>query len=178
MAYAFLHMIFAWFLAKIYLFFKKVNFTSQLWFFFFFGAVISDADYLPYFLWGLRTHRTFTHSLLFVLLTFIFIYALFSLISVISKHKLPAKDISLVFSLGILTHIILDLVAVGVGIQLFWPQSYYFHLINGITINKIAPSMLGADLLSLKNYLFLAIMDMGLGTAWILFLTWRKKINF
>lgn len=65
-------------------------------------------------------HRTFTHSIFTVLV----IVILFYMIAALTKNK-KWKNFGLGFGIGILMHLLLDLVLWFNGVELFWPLSSY-----------------------------------------------------
>ncbi len=167
--FAFAHLIGAWLLGKGYECGKKQVLPHTAWFFLLFGALLPDADFIID--WTLETelHRTFTHSLFFVLFVPLIVYVLF-------QRSPDKKMYALSSGLGILSHLLLDLG--GHGVPLLWPSLLHFS-INGLTFfDPAAPSFLHSSSEGLRRSLRIAIIDMALGTGWLFWLWWKKRIKF
>ena len=74
-------------------------------------------------------HRTFTHSLFTILVMVI----LFYVIGAVTKNK-KWNNFSMGFGIGILMHILLDLVAWFNGVELFWPIRYELNFWSWFTV--------------------------------------------
>lgn len=74
-------------------------------------------------------HRTFTHSLF----TIVAMVVLFYVISVVTKHQ-KWNNFGMGFGLGILMHILLDLVAWFNGVEPLWPIHYELNFWRGFTV--------------------------------------------
>ena len=83
MTFAFGHLIGAWLVGKGYEFNSKGKIHRYGWFFLLLGGVLPDIDYLFEWILSSSSHRTFTHSLTFVLLVFITLF----IISLFIKEK-------------------------------------------------------------------------------------------
>jgi len=171
MSFAFTHLIAAWLCGKLYEFTFKKKIFHYVWFFLLFGAILPDADYLVDWTLGTEIHRTFTHSIFFVILAPLVLYFLLQLIGHSQK-----KPMSIAIAVGIVTHLLLDMSG-GHGVPLLWPSLFHFS-VNGVTYNPLTPPFLKSNLMELQFYLKRAILDMALGTTWIFFLWWRKKLKF
>ena len=171
MTLAFGHLIGAWICGKIYEFASKKKIPQIAWFWLLFGGILPDIDFIVE--WMLQTpyHRSFTHSILFVLLISIGLY----LILKMYKEK-NAKSYSNAFAIGICIHIIIDIFSNN-GMQLLWPSPLYFSFFNGIT-QFIDIGMFSHSSKSLISMLKLTIFDMGLGTTWLFGLWYTKKLRF
>ena len=172
MPFAFGHLIGAWLAGKGYEYFRKRKISSEAWFFLLFGSILPDIDYL--FDWLLETsiHRTFTHSLLFVVTGFLITFLLFKLL-----HHKEHSSFALSLAAGIATHLFLDFFSAK-GIPLFWPSTLYISYVGTHYLAANAPTLLNAPLATLQNRIKIAILDMALGTAWIFYFWWKKKIQF
>ena len=171
MTFAFGHLIGAWLVGKGYEFNSKGKIHRYARFFLLLGGVLPDIDFLFEWVLGSSLHRTFTHSLTFVLFVFVTLF----IISLFVKEKEIRKFTS-ILCLGMLVHIFIDFVSIQ-GVPLFWPLNYYFSIF-AITIGKSGPTMINATTEFMRTSLKLAILDMGLGTIWIFYLWFSKKIDF
>ena len=91
--------------------------------------------------------------------------------------KTERKHYSIALAGGILSHLLLDMLSTP-GVPLFWPS--FLH-IRYTSIQWIDPASVGlfmGELETFKTRLQHAILDMAIGTAWILYLTIRKRIQF
>ena len=188
--FAFIHLLGAWLLGKGYEHFRKTQLSHTAWFFLLFGAILPDVDFL--FDWTLETefHRTFTHSLLFLLLAPLLLYVIYNYMLnkfKVNQHKSRLKSKagsmmesrlhSLALGAGILSHLLLDMI-VGHGVPLFWPSLLHFTFTHIAYFNPAAPSFLHGNPETLQKVLKLAIIDMALGTTWLFYLWYRKKLRF
>lgn len=172
MGFAFSHLIFAWLIGKFFEFSFKKKLTKWSWFFLLFGAVFPDVDYLFSWILGRDIHRSITHSMFMVFLGFFIIYLGF----VILRKKLDGAKFGLFFSLGILSHLVLDMLFGYPGIRLFWPLDYWFWFFGYIKHNvPVSLSETSKDLLIEKFKL--AIVDMGLGVVWVGYLFFSGKLK-
>ncbi len=172
MSFAFTHLFFAWILGKIYEKLSKKVLSRLSWFFLLMGSILPDADYLIDWTFGTEFHRTFTHSLLFTIVSASIIY-------LCAKYlwKREAAPEALFLALGILSHLLLDMFF-SYGVPLLWPNPFYFSWTKIQLFNPATPSFLNGEYDTLRKSLINAIMDMGLGTAWIFYLWFKKKIQF
>lgn len=173
---AFGHLIGAWICGRLYERIRKVNLTRLMWAALLFGAIAPDADFL--FEWTIEDfypHRIFTHSLTAVILSGIFISFVLIIFSRIGKmHITKPLFVATLFSLGIFSHILLDLTTSASGVQVLWPFSNEWITFNG-PLNHPDGTPTYAQL---KWFVNMATIDMGLGVAWIAYLFWRKKLSF
>jgi len=173
MTFAFGHLISAWIPGKLYEKIKQTTISHYTWFFLIFGGILPDADFILEWTIGQKAHRTFTHSISFLIIVPLLIYFFFTYLK---PHK-EAKQFAIALAVGILTHLLLDMVASN-GIPLFWPN------LTRISFNYIGlpdpstPSFLHATPDKLTHSLKLAVLDMGLGTTWIFYLWYKKKLEF
>ncbi len=141
-----------------------------------FGAIAPDADFLvEWTVEDLHPHRIYTHSITAAILAGIAAYGALRIFSALSKTTITLPVlVAFCFSLGILTHIVLDLTTSDSGVQALWP----FHK-GWITFNGPLNHHDGVPTYEqLKWYNKIATIDMGLGTAWLAYLFWRKKVFF
>lgn len=168
MAFAFMHLIFPWTISKL----SKINLSRYQWFFLLFGAIFPDVDYLFDWTFGFHIHRTITHSLFMIVLGFFIIY----LGCYFFDKELNGKNLGTLFSLGILSHLILDMIFGHPGIGLLWPLDYRFWFFGFLdSYTNLSLSELPISILIWK--IKLAILDMGLGVLWIGYLFFKGKIK-
>ena len=172
MSFAFGHLIGAWCAGKIYEYFSKKKINHNAWFFVLLGGILPDADFLLDWTFGTDLHRTFSHSLLLLILVPLAIYVFYSFL----KHS-ENKQFALFAGLGIATHLFLDGFSTY-GIPLLWPLLGYFSFFSGFTPSIPDGGLLQGDAEMLIYKIKLAIIDMAIGTAWIFYLWFRKKIEF
>src|SRR3989338_7677138 len=104
MGFGFTHLIAAWLAGKGYEHFSKKKISHYTWFFLLMGSILPDADFLIDWTLGTELHRTFTHSLLFVIVAPIIIYSIFTLFD----HP-ERRFFALAIGVGITTHLLLDM---------------------------------------------------------------------
>ncbi len=182
MSYAFGHLIFSWLVGKsAERFSQKIRMSHLAWFLLLFGAIIPDGDYFIQWFWKEGIHRTFTHSIFSVILGFIFIYIVLSFfnkngIKFLGTEKYNVLFLASMFALGILTHLVADMILGWPGVPLLWPfgtNFYFFGLENNFS--SLAFSELPFETL-LSRYKF-ALLDMALGVLWIGYLLFKNKIK-
>lgn len=169
--FAFTHLVFSWLAGKGYEKFRKKELSNTAWILLLLGSLISDADFLIDWTLGTEVHRTFTHSLLFVAVGAFSVYLFFTL-----RKNLERKTLALVFSIGICTHLFLDLF-MSQGVPLLWPSLLHFSSQGIHYYNPAAPSFLHQSIDVMRNTLKVAVVDMAVGTAWIFWLVWRRKVR-
>jgi membrane-bound metal-dependent hydrolase YbcI (DUF457 family) len=158
MTFAFGHLIFAWILGNVYEISSKKKISHYGWLFLLIGGVLPDIDYLFEWTFFSGIHRTFTHSLFFAL-----IVLGVSLITFKLMDENNSKEYSYLLFVGILIHLIVDFVSVQ-GIMFFWPAQIYLTPLMGRMIN-------------ISSYK-LAVLDMGLGTIWLFYLLFKRRLVF
>lgn len=174
MSFAFTHLFVPWLLGKGYELFKKKELSRWTFFFLVLGGVIPDADYLLEWGLGWDVHRTLTHSLFFIIFGGLLVYFCGKLFTPDSKER---KSMALAFSIGIFTHLLLDMQG-GPGVPLLWPNELRFTY-TSIFLPYGAPGLLDIHSVeTLQHIIKEAIWDMGLGTAWMFFLWWRQKLTW
>ena len=173
MSFGFSHLIIAWAVGKGYEYFSKKEISHYAWFFLLLGGILPDADFLIDWTFGTELHRTFTHSLFFVVIAPLLVYILFGLL----KNK---ENTNFMFALavGIITHLLLDMF-LSKGVPLFWPNLVHFSYTSVGYFDPTKPSFLNSSSAAfLKKFLKSAILDMAFGTTWIFYLWFRKRIKF
>lgn len=178
MPYAFTHIVFSWLLAKPFLFIKKRKLDNLGWFLLFFGAILPDIDYLVQWTILPGFHRTATHSLLALLTVFIISIIIFKILSknnIINKNKSNLYIFLITF--GFFTHLLLDFSAGGrAGIPIFWPNTDFYG-INGVISYQNFIKFNFEDPTYLLGKIKWMVFDMGIGTAWLFYLIYKKKIK-
>lgn len=172
MSFAFGHLFGAWCAGKIYGYFAKKNISHYTWFFLLLGGILPDADFLLDWTFGTDLHRTFSHSILLAIIAPLAIYLFYSIL----KHP-ERKHFALFLGLGITTHLFLDGFSTY-GIPLLWPLLGYFSFFSGFTPAIPDGGLLQGDAEMLVYKIKLAIVDMAIGTAWIFYMWFRKRIHF
>ncbi|MBI4150076.1 metal-dependent hydrolase [Candidatus Woesearchaeota archaeon] len=172
MPYAFGHLMGCWAFAKLYEKLRKYAFSHMEWGLLLFGSIVPDADLLIDWAFGTTIHRGVMHSLFFSIIAGIIVYGLATALKQKYKTFKPAAY-GFAIALGILTHIILDMVLGRPGIRALWPSTMGFWLFG------MAPypphTFFSNDIVRLMKF---AIGDMALGTAWIGYFWLRKRIKF
>lgn len=172
MSYAFGHLVGAWAAGKIYEYFSKKKISHLGWFFLLLGGILPDIDFLLD--WTLRydTHRTLTHSIFFLILITAIVFTFFT----ITKHK-EKKQFAFLIGLGISMHLLLDSLF-GAGIPLLWPSLLHFSFTQGLSYLSPQGSAFSHGVSEIGHQLRLTILDMAIGTAWIFYLWFKKRITF
>lgn len=173
MTFAFGHLTSAWLFGKITELFGRKKISPTAWLFLLLGGVIPDIDFLLDWTFKTEAHRTFTHSLTFLMVSCAIVYAVFLLL----KKPQKAKLFSLMLGSGIIVHLMLDMLF-SQGVPLFWPNLLHFSFQGISYFDPSTPSCLNGSYETVKHSLRLAVVDMALGTAWVFYLCLRKKIKF
>lgn len=172
MSFAFGHLFGAWCAGKIYEYFSKKKISHYAWAFLLLGGLLPDGDFLLDWILGYDTHRTFTHGIFFLVLMPLLVYFIFYLFKNPEK-----KQFALFIGLGIAMHLFLDAFSTY-GIPLLWPMLGYFSFFSGFTPVIPEGGLLQGDAEMLVYKIKLAVVDMAIGTAWIFYLWFRKRIQF
>ena len=130
-----------------------------------FGSLLPDVDYLFSLFLGIPLHRGFTHSFVFLIISFFVVY-------IILNYYKRGKE-TMFFSFGVLSHLFLDLFF-ATGVLLFWPLGTWFSIYG---ISNIANLPL-IDASLFKSYIVRFSIDTFLGLIWLTYLYFNKKINF
>lgn len=172
MGFAFGHLTGSWGAGKIYEYLTKSRISHQAWFFLLLGGILPDADFLLDWVFRTDLHRSVSHSLFFLISAPLLVYVLFGFV----KQE-DGKTFALFLALGIAAHLILDMFS-AYGVPLLWPKTWYFSFFSGITVGVPDGGLLVGGAEELLYKLKLAILDMGLGTAWLFYLWFRKRVQF
>ncbi len=168
--FAFTHLVFAWLVGKGYEKIMKKELSNTAWLLLLFGSLLPDADFLIDWTIGTEFHRTFTHSLLFVVIGFMAAYF------ILWKNQ-DRKSIASALALGIGTHLFLDMF-LSQGVPLFWPNLLHFSFQGIGYFDPATPSFLNQSAEVVRKALKMALLDMAIGTAWIFWLVWKRKVKF
>ncbi|MBI2146918.1 metal-dependent hydrolase [Candidatus Woesearchaeota archaeon] len=172
MTFAFGHLIGAWLAGKLAQRTKRAAMTRIAWALLLGGAILPDADYLVDWTLGTHGHRTLTHSLAFLLAVPI----ITCFLTAVLKKKYPffqPKLYAIAIGLGILTHLLIDMAEGFPGVALFWPHETWYYFFG-----SAIPGGNGIFESNAVHHLKRAIVDMGLGTAWIGYFVLRDRIRF
>jgi membrane-bound metal-dependent hydrolase YbcI (DUF457 family) len=172
MTFAFGHLVGGWITGKVWKYFNR-PLSKATFFTLLLGAVLPDIDLVPYFLLDIELHRTFTHSFLFAILLPLVVCFILSFLKKHYRLRIDPLMISCALSLGILTHLLLDTISIP-GVPLLWPLNYYFGYFGILTITKSVMVEYPLSLLTDMNWI---IFDMGIGTAWILYLILKGEMR-
>ncbi|NQV91036.1 metal-dependent hydrolase [Candidatus Woesearchaeota archaeon] len=170
MTFAFGHLIGAWVLGKIYEKVKSKKLSHLTWGFLLLGGILPDADLLLDWTLGTELHRTITHSLFFAVVVGLLV---FFVAKYFTKEN---KNIGIAIGAGILMHLFLDYFSVY-GVPLLWPYLKYFTPL-GNYFNPINGGIMNQSLEQLQLTARLSVVDMAIGTAWVGYLWFRKRIQF
>ncbi|MDP3734511.1 MAG: metal-dependent hydrolase [Nanoarchaeota archaeon] len=172
MSFGFTHLIIAWFAGKVYQFATRKKIRQKAWFFLLLGGVLPDIDFLLDWTLGTELHRTFTHSLFFVVVAPLLVYLLFRFLG-------NKNSFSFMYAIagGIMTHLMMDMFF-SAGVPLFWPSLLHFSYTSVTYFDPATPSFLNAAAPALRRFLESALVDMALGVSWIFYLWSRKRIQF
>ena len=172
MSFAFIHLIIPWLTGKSFEFLTKRKISHYTWLFLLLGGILPDADFLLDWTLGTELHRTFTHSLFFVVFAPLLVYLIFSIL----KNK---ESFSFMYALaiGISTHLIMDMFF-SWGVPLFWPNLIHFSYTSIGYFDPATPSFLNGSTESLRRIMKSALVDMFLGTTWFFYFWFRKRIKF
>ncbi len=171
MTFAFGHLVGAWLFGKGYEKISKKKLGHYVWFFLLFGGILPDADLVLDWIFRLDIHRTFTHSLLFLVVAPALLYCALLLL-----ERREAFTYSIALAGGIIAHLILDM-AMPVGVPLLWPNLIHVWF-GGVGYVEPGVSMFTVSLEDTRRMVKLAVFDMAIGTAWIFYLWFRKRIQF
>ena len=171
MPFAFIHLAAAWLFGKAYQAISKKPISHTTWVFLLFGSILPDIDHLIDWTFQLQIHRSFTHSLFFVVFSGSIVYLLCR-----SLRNVESKSFAIAISFGVLTHLLLDMISYP-GIQLLWPSQLHFS-INSISYLTTQPSLFHLPPIELSSLLKLAVVDMAVGTTWLFYFAFRKHIKF
>ena len=141
-----------------------------------FGGILPDADYLVDWIFGIHIHRLISHSLLGIVFIFILCFVFVKLYNRLFNKSLNPKTLSLLLSVGFLSHIILDMIQGKPGVPLFFPLDEWFYFFGSIDTYR-SLGFLDRSVEVLVNSLKWAIFDIGLGALFIFYLMYKGRIN-
>jgi len=151
--FPFMHLVGGWILGKSFEIINFISLNNLEWFLLLFSSILPDFDFGIDWFFKKRTHRTFTHSLFFVISSFFLGFFLL--------EKIGVGESAIFISLGILIHIFLDMVS-KTGVMLFWPYQGWFSFFN---INKKIITKF-QNISDLKYQINFLIFDIVIGLIW------------
>ncbi|MBS3172353.1 metal-dependent hydrolase [Candidatus Woesearchaeota archaeon] len=163
MPFAFTHLVTAWFVGLIIQTKKKLNKLS--WGLLLLGSILPDGDYIFQWIFNVQIHRSISHSLLFLIISYLILYF------ILKNYK--KEKYAIYLTIGVTTHLFLDLF-IYPGIMLLWPLQYWISIF-GVSLT---PSVKEISVTYLTRFSGLAIMDMILGVAWLAYLFIKGKLKF
>jgi membrane-bound metal-dependent hydrolase YbcI (DUF457 family) len=165
MPFGFTHMFLAYVTGKVIVSVKKIKVDYLFWFFLILGGILPDGDFVLDWIFGLGLHRTYSHSLPFMILVGLGVYYVFKRFGF--KNS---KMLGFGVSLGILVHIVADILTTSScgGPAVFWPIGLYFAR------NMVCDTVVRGFH---EGSLNVAIFDMGIGAFWFLYVIVRHKIK-
>ncbi|MEK6955453.1 MAG: metal-dependent hydrolase [Nanoarchaeota archaeon] len=177
MPYCFTHIVFSWFFTKIYSFFNKVKFSSWQWFALLFGSVFPDIDFIIQLTTHYKIHRLFTHSIFMIISGFLLACIALFIIKKVFKQKFNIYHVAVFFSIGLFSHVLLDMIFGWPGVGLLWPYKtlwfYFFGTSHGYTSSLVSEKTISDIIKTLRWALF----DIGLGVLWLFYLMYSKKVK-
>ncbi len=145
-----------------------------MWIFLLIGAIFPDIEFPIDWLFGTTLHRTFTHSFLMVIFAFAVITFFYGALTKNYKH---AAFFGMLFSIGILSHLLLDFLG-REGVPLFWPSTMYYSLTDGIQDISSRHLQIFTDTPAhMLRAIKLLLMDSTIGILWVSYLFWKGKIK-
>lgn len=174
MGYIMGHIVFGWLNGRFSQWVTRVRLTHLEWGLLIFGALLPDFDNILDWVLGWNMHRTFTHSIVFLFVTFAFIYIVSCLCMRFNKDMVPRRN-AIFTTMGVLSHIVLDM-TLRSGVALFWPsiQSVYLFGIEPFRVMGVYNAIQAHPKLMFTGIL----IDMSIGGAWIGYLFIKKRIQF
>ncbi len=156
--FAFGHLFIGWLIGLFVGNIRGKKLSDLSWGLLLFGSVLPDIDYLFDWVFSAGVHRMFTHSLLFVVVSFIVCYI------VLKFMKL--EKYSWLFALGIFSHVVVDM---------FWPMgvTLFYPFTNFISFNLISNSVGGVGI----SRAGLLMLDSAFGIIWLSILFLKGKIK-
>jgi len=170
MLYPFGHLVGAWLLGKGFEWFRKEKLHQNVWFFLLLGAIIPDGDFLLNWIFGVHSHRTFTHSILFAIALGVVAYLVF--LNIKSRNS---SQYGFALFTGVMTHLLFDLPD-AYGIPLLWPFLGQISLVT-LTPEVILP-LFSHNLEGTRVIVKKLLVDTSLGVIWFFWLWWRGKVRF
>ena len=155
MPFAFTHLFFGWVAGKILEKITNKKLDRIGWSLLLFSSIIPDFDFSVEWIFNVPFHRTFTHSIFFIILCLSTVFLIYKIL----KRKKPLFYCSLVGG-GVLIHIFLDMLFYP-GVRLLWPlKTFIFFTDSSFPFQTFAMS------------------DMYLALLWGAYLWSKKKIEF
>jgi hypothetical protein len=173
MSFAFTHLMLPWLIGLIFQRLSKKKISRYTWFFLVLGGILPDADLLLDWMFKFDLHRTFSHSLIFLIGAPLILYFGLWLAKDAKKNIFPVA-----LAVGVACHLLLDLHTFP-GIPLFWPDFLHYSYSSIHLYDHSTPSFLNStSLQDLQWMLKRSVIDMALGTSWIFYLWWKRRLRF
>lgn len=179
MAFGFGHLIISWLTGRLVQWASKLKLAKQVitltrieWALLLFGSILPDIDHVVDWTFGTHLHRVITHSIVFAVLVGLLTAGLAQLLKKRYPFFAPVRY-GVFIGLGILTHIVVDMATGHPGVGLIWPFDgfYYFFGFTPVYETTMFVNNLYYDLQW-------AVLDIGLGAAWIAYFIVRDRIQF
>ncbi len=175
MPFAFGHLVGTWFFGKIYEFTTKKEIDPLGWFVLLLGGILPDLDHLVDWIFKISFHRYYMHTLLFALYAGLITYLFFTIVKQLKKEphiqSINAWYYAALITFGATIHLVLDMFYTP-GVMFLWPIQGWFSYAQGYTA--------GVYIGSLSEFSGVAksmIVDMALGTAWIFWFIYTRKLR-
>lgn len=167
MPFAVTHMFAAWVCGIVYERIRNVKIPSPVFAALVFGGALPDFDFALQSITPM--HRTITHSIVGSVLISLIAWSVVrsNVCARIGCSRDSAVPVAVSLSIGMMTHIILDMVSCQTGVALLWPLPYAFS-IYGVT-----PKVVAGHFQS-----WAATLDSALAVLWIFYLWLRKQVKF
>lgn len=178
MTFAFGHLIGAWLFGHFLQSVTKRRWTNWEWAWLLFGGLLPDIDFVIAWL-GLGAHRTYSHSILFMIACFFGAIAVGSYLNLVWKGLFRNKTLSgtgIALAAGVFNHLILDMVFGPPGITVLWPwmQGFWFFGMKPFAIGGLFS---GGKAKILFSYKF-ALVEMFLAIVWLMWLFVSGRVDF
>jgi|GEM_PF-4532692 len=170
MPLAFTHLATAWLAGIAYQKYTKKVLSSSVMAALVAGGLFPDADFFFGWFTGIPVHRTFTHSLLSIIVfsTLFFFFSKTSFAERLFGEKLSSTHMMVALGIGILIHIVFDMFFAA-GVQLFWPAQYWMTVYGQVNSEAhLNPMFSNTE----------ANFDMIVGCAWLGILWVTKRLRF
>ena len=158
--FAFGHLIGGWTLGKLFELFTGTDLTRTAWIILLFCSLLPDLDLIYDWIFKQKTHRTFTHSIFFIFFISIIGFFILKIINLSNEF--------IFIALGILSHIILDMISNN-GVMLLWPYRGWFSFFKNKKNKNIT-------ITRLKYQIKFLLFDSVLGLIWLGYLYFAGRI--
>lgn len=184
MAFAFGHIVGGWVFGKglEMISWKKLSYWE--WCFLMFGAMLPDIDFVLEWAFNIESHRTFTHSFVFMAVSFAALILtariaepVFAGRKIAGRAELRKKAViyGICLCIGIFVHFLLDMAFGKPGITLLWPLNYgfWFFGIEPFGIHGVFYGTINTLIIKIK----FMIAEMFIGTAWLWWMIATRRLD-